>query len=862
MVNHRRRAILDAIEGVQNRLQSTDAAALQAWESQNGGNGQPQAAPPGTVAPVIAMQPREAVPLEVPSSAGIAESPTGPAPRPLPLPAVPLTGGVAPVAQGAIRDLSTEFQEQQARIDQLTGANQRLEQTLRQHKDQASGLQTQLTQAREAEQRLQAQLARTMQELQQAKSTGGDQVAKLESQLDVAVEELKKANADSAGILKALDEARKQIAELTAQKDELLRDRQGTMEEVAKVMAEANQAATDRDSARADRDKAKAERDEARKALEVAQADLAKLQQMNSVSSDGAQALERARGEVAVWQAKVVQLEQEARRGTGELKQRDELIKNLREELAGRGAMSEQNAKLLAELEKSQASIQQLNEQVERLEVDRSRLERENQALSKERDSLVAQRDQLQKDLDEMAILLNASDRVSGDIKDILAANQKWRHSLDEARAEISKLTEREGGYLNEIASLKGQLTSIQKERQSLQESNARYQKTVDELNGRLKEMLTQLDARTEQVTSLTKERDGLKSLLDQKDGLLARITGQLQESKAEASALANSKEENDLLRSLIRKQLVRQARLLEARDLVLAELRNVDVHSTQLLASLDEMSKPVIQLSDNEKAMFKEPEDLKLIAMTETGPEVPFSTLPVVPATSGTKVFASPGVSAKAAPAPAPAELVKKVPALAPYADVVILAKPQVDLAGLGSEANGQFRRGDFVAAARGYEEILRWDRTNEMALCNLAVIALRLGKLDEAEGYLKRARAKNPSYAPAHFHQGVLFYRRAKYDEALESFGQTVQLDSRNADAHNYLGLIASRKGWTTRAESEFKRALAINANHAEACFNLAVLYSTSKPPSRDQARDYYRRACKNGAERDPAIERFING
>jgi len=44
--------------------------------------------------------------------------------------------------------------------------------------------------------------------------------------------------------------------------------------------------------------------------------------------------------------------------------------------------------------------------------------------------------------------------------------------------------------------------------------------------------------------------------------------------------------------RNLIRKQLVRQARLLEARDLVLAELRDVDVHSSQLLASLDEMSR------------------------------------------------------------------------------------------------------------------------------------------------------------------------------------------------------------------------------------------------------------------------------
>jgi len=850
MVNHRRRAILDAIESVQTRLRTNDAAGMQAWEEQNKGTGQPEAAPVGVYAPVpMTMQSRESVALEVPSSVGSVNA----APGPMPAPA-------APLQNGAIADISTEMQQQQARIDLLTGANQRLEQTLHQQKDQATGLQTQLTQAREAEQRLQSQLARTVEDLKKARATGGEQVSKLESQLAVAVEELKKANADSAGILKALDEARKQIAELTAQKEDLLRDRQGSMEEVAKVMAEANQAATDRDGARSERDKAKSERDDARKALETAQAELARLQQMSPASAEQTKALELARGEVEELRGKLAQMEQAAVRSAAEVKERDDLIKTLRAELQGTGGLSGQNAKLLAELEKSQASIQQLNQQVDQLEIDRSRLEQQNTLLTKERDGLVAQRDQLQQDLDEMAILLNASDRVTGDIKDILAANQKWRKALEAAQGEISELNKREGGYINEISSLKGQLTSIQKERQTLQEANARYQQTVDELNGRLNDMLAQLDARTEEVTTLTKERDGLKGLLDQKDGLLARITGQLQESKAETASLVSAKEENDLLRNLIRKQLVRQARLLEARDLVLAELRNVDVHSSELLASLDEMSQPVVELSDDEKALFKEPEDLKLIAMTDATPSVPFATLPVSPPATEPKVFASPGVAARQ-PAPT-ADLIKKVPALQPYADSIILARPNVDLGGLASDANAKFRKGDFGAAARGYEEVLRWDRTNEYALCNLAVIALRLGKLDEANGYLQRAKAKNPSYAPAHFYAGIVQFRKDQLDGALESFGQAAQLDPVNADAHNYIGLIASRRGWGSRAETEFKKALSIQPTHSEACFNLAVLYSTGDHPSKDLAREFYEKARKNGAGRDQKIEQFING
>jgi hypothetical protein len=178
MVNHRRRAILDAVESVQGRLQSSDPVAMKAWEQQNRGTGTPEPAPAGPqVSPQIALQPREGIALEVPA------------------PSAPITANPAPIPSlqgGAISDLSSEFQKQQAQIDLLTGANQRLEQTLRQQKDQASGLQGQLAQTREAEQRLQAQLARTVEELKQARATGGGQVAKLESQLSVAVEELKK----------------------------------------------------------------------------------------------------------------------------------------------------------------------------------------------------------------------------------------------------------------------------------------------------------------------------------------------------------------------------------------------------------------------------------------------------------------------------------------------------------------------------------------------------------------------------------------------------------------------------------------------------------------------------------------------
>jgi len=62
----------------------------------------------------------------------------------------------------------------------------------------------------------------------------------------------------------------------------------------------------------------------------------------------------------------------------------------------------------------------------------------------------------------------------------------------------------------------------------------------------------------------------------------------------------------------------------------------------------------------------------------------------------------------------PAPTvDLIKKVPALQPYADSIILARPSVDLAGLASDAKWQIAQRRFQWRRRVVmRNVLRWDR------------------------------------------------------------------------------------------------------------------------------------------------------
>jgi len=793
MMNFRRKALLDKIEVVHERLRASNPNAEKKYREQN---------PGATVAQSPSRANRGGI--SVPANSEVVGG----------------ERGMSAESSGPVESIGQEFRKLQDQLDRLTGANQRLKAERDQREQVVASLENQLEQSRQVEKQLRKQLAKTLEDLEAAQGQGEERRQELEKQLKLATAELREANTESSNILKALESAKLQVEELTKQKNALLASRQGEMERAAQVMAQLEQTANDRDKAREERDAARAE-------LKRLQAE---LERSKAEASDPPEA-EAAKPDPQI--AKELEASQ---------RKNEELIAKLETQLGENSDLKSQNEELVAELKKSQATISTLQERVRELEEDKKGLQKTNEALLARQDQLIKERDLLKKERDEMAILLNARDQIEGDVKDILTANREWREELQDARRRTYELEQKEGDYRREIGQLRKQLSAMQEERDMLRTENERYQETVTQLNGKLEQMLAELERKTKALQELT----GKKGRSGASASAVVAKAGNL--SPKGSASLQGAREENELLKGIIREQLVHQAKAQQARQLVLEELEKMDFQSELLLTSLDDMAGQQINISEEVKKMFKGREEMQLIKVVEDsqGKVEKFASL----MTSGKKTveqFPDEG-------GPVIEKGMSRVE-LSPAARSKLIVQ-------LAKAANYDFTRRQFRLAEKGYEQILAVEPQNVFALANMGLIHIQADQPKKAKDYLNRALHYDKTHAPTHYYLGVLHFKAEKYDEALEAFGKCLTHDRTNANAHNYIGLIATEKGWMTRAETEFRKAVEIDPEHAHAHFNLSVLYATKESPNKELARKHYRRARKLGASPDSAMEDYVNG
>ena len=128
-------------------------------------------------------------------------------------------------------------------------------------------------------------------------------------------------------------------------------------------------------------------------------------------------------------------------------------------------------------------------------------------------------------------------------------------------------------------------------------------------------------------------------------------------------------------------------------------------------------------------------------------------------------------------------------------------------------------------------------------------------------AELTLKKAVALAPKDEFSHTTLGIVYYRQAKFDEALTELTKALGINPKSATAHNYLGITASQKGWQEAAEKEMLEAISNNPEYADAHFNLAVIYATAQPPAKELAKRYYTKATSLGAAPDPSLEKLLH-
>lgn len=340
------------------------------------------------------------------------------------------------------------------------------------------------------------------------------------------------------------------------------------------------------------------------------------------------------------------------------------------------------------------------------------------------------------------------------------------------------------------------------------------------ELNG-VNDKLLEAQAQTAKSDETLKT---LQAQLDESSGQLAQLRLNPNPTKEEKTLAS----ENELLRGIILRQIKEQAQRDEAKKLADQEVSNLQIKSEVLNRQLTVLSAPVLQLTSEEKALFKEP----MALLNEP--------------TDGTMTVAM-AVSSKQ---PGPKDTPDKQ-----QADAV----PD-DVRDMMQKAKKLFEIQNYFEAENIYQQIVEKVPDNYVALSNLGAVQIQANKLSAAEVALRKAIKINDKDSFAQTNLGILLSRQGKFDEAISALRTALELNPDDAVAHNYLGVCFGQKEERPESEKELKRSIELKPDYAPAYFNLAVLYATTQPPSLDLAKVHYNKAKALGAPPDASLERLI--
>jgi len=125
----------------------------------------------------------------------------------------------------------------------------------------------------------------------------------------------------------------------------------------------------------------------------------------------------------------------------------------------------------------------------------------------------------------------------------------------------------------------------------------------------------------------------------------------------------------------------------------------------------------------------------------------------------------------------------------------------------------------GRFPEAVKLYEQNLVLEPENVIVMNNLAwILCEEQGKFNEALALAERGLAMEPDYADLIDTRGMVYYRLAKLDLAIEDFRRCVLLYSKQSPAlvnsHFHLGIALARRGEKLEASKQLAKALELDS------------------------------------------------
>lgn len=364
--------------------------------------------------------------------------------------------------------------------------------------------------------------------------------------------------------------------------------------------------------------------------------------------------------------------------------------------------------------------------------------------------------------------------------------------------------------------------------------------------------------ARAQQkLTALQKENELLKITVEnEKSKLVAAVPAPASDSTPQALAqaqreLAQEKEMNSKLalekQALSQQvsQLAAKAATPQAASAVAADskrLQQAERERDLLQKQLQQANKELESRKPKPRArqvkdLESEVADLRLRLDTLEATKVPYSAEELA-------LFKSPATELSTAE-PSPAKVSREFP---PGSGPLV------------SEAQHYFADQQFDKAEAAYQQVLKLDQKNVPALANLAAIQVEAKHFEAAQGTLNQAMSVTSDDAYTLYVLGLLKFRQAKYDDALDALSRAAKLDPKNPEVQNYLGLTMSEKGLRGPAEAALRKAIELQPNYAGAHYNLALFYITQQPKYPALARWHYQKALSAGFPHSADMEKLL--
>ena len=491
--------------------------------------------------------------------------------------------------------------------------------------------------------------------------------------------------------------------------------------------------------------------------------------------------------------------------------------------------------------------IKKLQQQMESSASDYVKAQQQIEEFTKsgpEQQRLIQQKEQ------ELAAAKQEAEKLRSELTQANQKNADLQHHTDEGDDRLKKLQD-------QLASLTKSMPEKDKQFSNASEEAGKLQSELADVKSKLSSLQKKNAAGDDQLKEI-KER------LEEKEAQLARY----KKRKGKSGGDANLVEENDLLRGIILRQVKDEARRSQARRLLEDEMKRLNVQSQTLTDQVTVLSSPSAELTLKERSLFK---DGQLVVADSGDGKIQASiSIPIKndsqsapdalmksgkqnnEVASGSGEINSSGVPSSTTPEGTPAAVSNNAAAT----EIPWEGKLKECLA----KAKDEFDRQDYLQSENTFREALKISPDDYFALSNIGVVEFQLGKMTEAEEYLKRASAKGTDSSFALTTLGIVHYRQQRLDEAQKVLRKAVSINAQDFTAHNYLGIVLAASGDGKAGEGEIMKAIEINPQYADAHFNLAVIYATGKPPAKMMAKKHYAKAIELGAPPDPSLERLV--